>query len=120
MEGALVRGASERAEDREIGVSLSTPETIRRLQRTLYVTAKQAPARRFHGLFDKVWRHDILAHAYALSRANGGAPGVDGETFADIEEYGEEISVTLVDGRRHDFFRVDESRLRAALSVAAT
>ena len=56
-------------------MSLSTPETIRRLQQTLYVTAKQAPARRFHGLFDKVWRGDILAHAYALSRANGGAPG---------------------------------------------
>lgn len=69
-------------------MSLSTPETIRRLQRTLYVTAKQAPARRFHGLFDKVWRHDILAHAYALSRANGGAPGVDGETFTDIEAAG--------------------------------
>jgi len=69
-------------------VSLSTPETIRRLQRTLYVTAKQAPARRFHGLFDKVWRNDILAHAYALSRANGGAPGVDEETFADIEAAG--------------------------------
>ena len=69
-------------------MSLSTPATIRRLQRTLYVTAKQAPARRFHGLFDKVWRDDILAHAYALSRANGGAPGVDGETFADIEAAG--------------------------------
>ena len=37
-----------------------------------------------------MWRDDILAHAYALSRANGGAPGVDGETFADIEAYGVE------------------------------
>jgi RNA-directed DNA polymerase len=69
-------------------VSLVTPDKIRRLQRTLYVTAKQSPARRFHVLYDKVWRDDILAHAYALSRANGGAPGVDGETFADIEAAG--------------------------------
>ena len=69
-------------------MSLVTPEKIRRLQRTLYVTAKQSPARRFHVLYDKVWRDDILAHAYALSRANGGAPGVDGEAFADIEAAG--------------------------------
>jgi RNA-directed DNA polymerase len=69
-------------------VSLATPEKIRRLQRALYVKAKQAPSRRFHALYDKVWREDILAHAYALSRANGGAPGVDGETFADIEASG--------------------------------
>jgi hypothetical protein len=48
-------------------VSLITPDKIRRLQRTLYVTAKQSPARRFHVLYDKVWRADILAHAYALS-----------------------------------------------------
>jgi RNA-directed DNA polymerase len=68
--------------------ALATPEKIRRLQRALYVKAKQAPSRRFHALYDKVWREDILAHAYALSRANGGAPGVDGETFADIEASG--------------------------------
>lgn len=71
-------------------MSLATPDKIRRLQRALYVKAKQEPARRFHVLYDKVWRDDILAHAYALSRANGGAPGVDGETFADIEASGVE------------------------------
>jgi RNA-directed DNA polymerase len=78
----------ERAEDREIGVSLATPHKIRRLQRALYVKAKQDTARRFHCLYEKVWRDDILAHAYGLSRANGGAPGVDGETFAHIEAVG--------------------------------
>jgi len=67
-----------------------TPDKIRRLQRALYATAKQSPARRFHLLYDKVSRDDILAHADALSRANGGAPGVDGETYADIEEAGRE------------------------------
>jgi RNA-directed DNA polymerase len=73
-----------------MGVSLATPDKIRRLQRTLYVTAKQSPAKRFHFLYDKVWRDDLLAHAYALSGVNGGAAGVDGETFADIEAAGRE------------------------------
>ena len=69
-------------------MSLVTPEKIRTLQRALYEKAKQEPTRRFHCLYDKVWRKDILAHAYALSRANGGDPGVDGETFARIEVSG--------------------------------
>ena len=69
-------------------MSLATPEKIRTLQRALYVKAKQEPTRRFHFLYDKVWRDDILAFAYACCRANGGAPGVDGESFARIEEHG--------------------------------
>src|SRR5262249_46140149 len=75
--------------EQETGVSLATPEKkIRTLQRTLYVKAKQEPTRRFHALYDKVWRDDLLAYAYACCRANGGAPGVDGETFARIEADG--------------------------------
>ena len=69
-------------------MSLATPARLRRLQRALYATAKQDPARRFHVLYDKVWREDVLAHAFALSRENGGAPGVGGVTFAQIEAYG--------------------------------
>jgi RNA-directed DNA polymerase len=69
-------------------VSLQTPEKIRTLQNKLYLKAKGEPAYRFYLLYDKVWRADILLHAYGLCRANGGAAGVDGVTFADIDESG--------------------------------
>jgi RNA-directed DNA polymerase len=71
-------------------VSLATPDSIRRLQRKLYVKAKQEPEFRFYLLYDKVYRADILAHAYRLSRAARGAAGVDGVEFADIEADGVE------------------------------
>jgi RNA-directed DNA polymerase len=69
-------------------MSLITPECIRTLQRKLYCKAKAEPDFRFYQLYDKVWRDDILAHAYGLARANAGAPGVDGVTFAMIEAAG--------------------------------
>ena len=69
-------------------MSLATPEKIRTLQRKLYLKAKAEPGFRFFQLYDKVWRADIVAHAYALARANAGAPGVDGVTFAQIEAAG--------------------------------
>jgi RNA-directed DNA polymerase len=65
-----------------------TPPKIRELQRKLYVKAKQEPDFRFYLLYDKVYREDVLRHAYALCRANGGAAGVDGATFVDIEASG--------------------------------
>jgi group II intron reverse transcriptase/maturase len=65
---------------------LKTPEKIRELQRKLYRKAKQEKEYRFYLLHDKIYRMDILSHAYRLVRANRGAPGIDGETFDSIEE----------------------------------
>src|SRR6202158_3048715 len=69
-------------------MNLATPERIRSLQRKLYRKAKADPAFRFYTLYDKICRPDILEHAYALARANAGAAGVDGVTFAAIETSG--------------------------------
>ena len=69
-------------------MSLATPKKIRTLQRKLYRKAKAEPAFRFYMLYDKIYRDDILRHAYDVARTNAGAPGVDGMTFAAIEASG--------------------------------
>lgn len=73
-----------------IGVSLATPPKIQELQQKLYRKAKEEPEFRFYSLYDKVYRMDLLEHAWALAKSNKGAPGVDGRTFEDIEAYGVE------------------------------
>ncbi len=67
-------------------MSLTTPDRIRTLQRKLYAKAKQEPAYRFYALYDKIYRKDILSHAWRLVRANGGSPGIDGISFEAIEK----------------------------------
>jgi group II intron reverse transcriptase/maturase len=72
-------------EDEGIAEMLTTPDSIRTLQRKLYRKAKQEPACRFHALYDKIYRADILSHAYNLVRANKGSAGIDGVSFEAIE-----------------------------------
>jgi RNA-directed DNA polymerase len=70
--------------------NLATPKSVQKLQRALHAKAKAEAGYRFYALYDKISRDDILAHAYAQCRSNKGAPGIDGQDFADIEAYGVE------------------------------
>ena len=83
----------------------NTPnEKVRELQRKLYVCAKQSKTRRFHALYDRIYRSDVLWEAWRRVRSNGGAAGVDKETIQAIEQRGageflKEIQVELKAGR---------------------
>jgi RNA-directed DNA polymerase len=70
--------------------NLTTPKRVQKLQMALHAKAKAEAGYRFYALYDKISREDILAHAYAQCRSNKGAPGVDGQDFADIEAHGVE------------------------------
>src|SRR6201981_959777 len=70
--------------------NLTTPASVQKLQTALHDKAKESPSFRFYALYDKVYRKDVLASAYACCKANGGAAGGDNQTFEDIETYGAE------------------------------
>jgi len=93
-------------------MTLSTPDAIRTLQRKLYTKAKQEPGFRFYALYDKLSRADILSHAYALVRANKGAPGIDGQTFEAIETQDgkEQFLACLREELTHKTYRADAVR----------
>ena len=83
-------------------------DQVRELQRTLYRAAKADPGRRFHALYDKVHRRDVLERGWELVRANRGAAGIDKQTIADVEEYGvdrllDELGADLREGRWRPF-----------------
>lgn len=71
-------------------MNLTTPASVQKLQTALHDKAKESPNFRFYALYDKVYRKDVLAFSYERCKANGGAAGVDGQTFQDIEGYGTE------------------------------
>src|SRR3979490_2043951 len=68
--------------------NLSTPKTVQKLRKALHAKAKEEAGYRFYALYDKISREDILAYAFAQCRSNKGAPGIDGQDFADVEAYG--------------------------------
>src|SRR5882762_163993 len=87
--GLSSRQTQDVVRDLEIG-NLATPKSVQKLQTALHAKAKAEAGYRFYALYDKISREDILAHAYAQCRSNKGAPGVDGQDFADIEAHGVE------------------------------
>jgi RNA-directed DNA polymerase len=86
----LVQDERQKEQEPEIGMSLRPPEKVRKLQTALHAKAKGAPDYRFYLLYDKIYRADILQFAYDCCRHNGGAAGVDGESFETIGSYGVE------------------------------
>ena len=78
-------------------------DPVRALQHALYRAAKADPGRRFHALYDKVSRRDVLERAWELVRRNRGAPGIDQVTIQQVERYGvdrllDQLAASLTDG----------------------
>ena len=101
--------------------NLATPASVQKLQMALHAKAKAEPGFRFYALYDKISREDILMHAYAQCRSNKGAPGVDGQDFADVEAYGvravARVNWRLRSGRRAtDRNRSDECSSRRPMA----
>jgi hypothetical protein len=88
-EGASVKDERKKRQRTEgLAMSLTTPFSVQKLQTALHAKAKESPNFRFYALYDKVYRRDVLAYAYERCQANGGAAGVDNQTFENIEAYG--------------------------------
>ena len=99
-----MRHVQGRAGECHIVARTAKQDTVRELQRTLYRAAKADPGRRFHALYDKVHRRDVLERAWELVRANRGAAGIDKQSIADVERYGvprllDELAADLREGR---------------------
>jgi len=98
-----MRRAQGRAGECQKMARTTEQDKVRELQRTLYRAAKADPGRRFHALYDKVFRRDVLERAWELVRANRGAAGVDRSTIEDVERLGvsrllDELARDLKDG----------------------
>lgn len=111
-------------------MAIATQDKVRELQRTLYRAAKADPDRRFHALYDRVHRRDVLERPWESVRANRGAAGIDGKTIADVEQYGvdrmlDELARELRDGSyrtlptRRAFIPKPGTREQRPLSIPA-
>jgi group II intron reverse transcriptase/maturase len=90
---------------------LEPPASVQKLQTALQAKAKGSPGYRFYLLYDKLYRKDVLEHAYRCCKANRGAPGVDQQDFADVEAYGEERWLgELADKLRRKTYRAEAVR----------
>src|ERR1700756_3024502 len=100
---SFMRHVQGRAGECHIVARSIEQDKVRELQRTLYRAAKADPGRRFHALYDKVHRRDVLERAWELVRANHGAAGIDKQSIADVEQYGiakllDELAADLTQG----------------------
>ena len=96
-------------------MSLQPPETVRKFQQTLHEKAKANPTYRFYALYDKLYRADILKHAWKCCRRNGGKPGVDGISFEQIERRGVELWLDEVAGELREKRYVPEAVRRVMI-----
>jgi RNA-directed DNA polymerase len=88
-------------------------DKVRELQRSLFIAAKRNRERRFHALYDRIWRSDVLLEAWKRVRGNQGAAGIDGETLARIEQRGvAEFLAELQDVLRQGKYRPRPVRRR--------
>src|SRR5690606_16323428 len=78
-------GMSESSNHPECRTAL---DKVRQLQRRLCAAAKQSPERRFHALYDRMWRSDVLHEAWKRVKRNRGSAGLDSQTIAEVEQYG--------------------------------
>src|ERR671937_1235576 len=103
---SFMRHAQGRAGECHTVAMTTENDKVRELQRTLYRAAKAEPGRRFHALYDKVYRRDVLERAWGQVRANRGAAGIDRITPANVEQYGvdrllDELAADLKEGSYH-------------------
>ena len=101
---ALVAPATGGKNEGMVGRPNTPIDKVRKLQRRLFMSAKRSRGRRFHALYDRIWRSDVLQEAWKRVKANRGAAGIDGETLSRIEQQGvegflEEIQKRLRSGR---------------------
>jgi RNA-directed DNA polymerase len=88
-------------------------DDVQRLQRKLWAAAKQSPERRFHALYDRIYRGDVLVEAWKRVRANKGAAGVDKQTLAGVEAYGvQRLLAEIAEGLRQGSYRPAPARRR--------